>query len=137
MDASDTFANNLDAYLSQAERLVNYADYLLGSHTGPWRILIGRVMMVAFSVLAAGRLFLYAWESEKNIDHLKWARQYGGYVVHGGLNVLRGMVAAHTLSGGIFLLLAYDLSHHRFHYYFEKVREGEHTVNRYHPDYPV
>jgi len=136
MYVNESFFRNLDSYLSQIERTVNYSEYLFGGYTGPYRILVGKVMMLAFSVFAVGHLIVYAWEPERNIEQLRQARQYGGYVVHATLNVLRGLVATHTLSGGIFLLLTYDLSRHRFHYFFEELQEGEHTVNPSHPKFP-
>lgn len=125
-----------DTYLGNFESGLDKAGYLLGPFIGPPRMTMGKVMMLASFILAMSYLMAYAFDVNQNEEHLKQAKDYAGYFIHGTLNVIKGIFQTFAFSGGIVLLLAYDLSGYRFHYSREEVSGGGVTLNPSHPDFP-
>lgn len=124
--------STVDNFLSFVETGSNPVGYVFGFITGPWKVLAGKVMIFASSVLAIYYLGAYAFSETQHQEYLNSAWHSAGYIMHGIADVYRGTCETFNLFGAGFGLFAYDFYVGRFHYSTEKISTEVTSLNPFH-----
>ncbi|MDP1608031.1 MAG: hypothetical protein Q8L98_01810 [Chlamydiales bacterium] len=125
--------SSVDQALSFVEAGSNRVGYVFGFITGPWKILVGKIMILAGSVFASYYLGAYALSETQHQEYLNSAWHSAGYIMHGISNVYRGACETCNLFGAGLGLFTYDFYVGRFHYSTEKISIEVPSLNPFHP----